>query len=168
LGLSVKQPANLALNRLIALRNSGWRASLADEIETVGKRPLILRLLHFAGRTLQIFIRRKLHRKNNRSIPVVLVSFPPKRVSRHAAPLAVFILSVQFRTPRFANSSDYFPTSITPSLHLSGAHENLNSISTDVWYRVANQISLTCFCDFFFKHFVAIRASNFARRELPI
>src|SRR5580658_7329863 len=62
-------------------------------IETVGKRPLILRVLHFAGRTLQIFIRRKLHRKNNRSIPVVLVSFPSKRVSRHAAPLAIFILS---------------------------------------------------------------------------
>ncbi|MGC1998371.1 MAG: hypothetical protein WA658_00850, partial [Candidatus Acidiferrales bacterium] len=144
------------------------RPSLAGEIETVSKRPFILRLLHFAGRTLQIFIRRKSHSKNNRCIPVVLVSFPSKRVSRHAAPLAIFILSVRFRTPRFADSSDDFPTSITPSVHLSRAHENLNWIGTAVGYRVANQISLPCFCDFFFQHFVAIRTSNFARRELPI
>jgi hypothetical protein len=137
-------------------------------IETVGKRPLILRVLRFAGCTLQIFIRRKLHRKNNRSIPVVLVSFASKRVSRHAAPLAIFILSVRFRRPRFANSSDDFPTSITPSVHLGGTHENLNWIDTDFWYRVANQISLTSFCDFFFKQPVTIQASNFARRERPI
>jgi hypothetical protein len=109
-----------------------------------------------------------LHRKNNRSIPVVLVSFPSKRVSRHAAPLAVFILSVRFRTPRFANPSDDFPASITPSAHLGGTYENLNWIGTDLSHRVANQISLTCFCDFFLKHSVAIRASNFAWRELPI
>ncbi|MGA7191252.1 MAG: hypothetical protein WBY66_22345, partial [Candidatus Acidiferrales bacterium] len=67
-----------------------------------------------------------------------------------------------------ADSSDDFPTSITPSVHLSRAHENLNWIGTAVGYRVANQISLPCFCDFFFQHFVAIRTSNFARRELPI
>ncbi|MGA7222156.1 MAG: hypothetical protein WBX16_04815 [Candidatus Acidiferrales bacterium] len=69
-------------------------------------------------------------------------------------------------TPRFANSSDDFPTSIAPSVHLSGANERLNWIGTDVWYRVANQISLTGFCDFFLQDFVAIRTSNFARSEL--
>ncbi|MGC1598032.1 MAG: hypothetical protein WA774_21960, partial [Candidatus Acidiferrales bacterium] len=118
-------------------------------IEAIGKRPLVFRLLYLAGGTLYVVIGLNARGKNNRSIPVVLVSFPSKRVSRHAAPFAIFILSVQFRTPRFANSSDYFPTSITPPVHLSGAHENLNWIGTDLWHRVANQISLTCFCDFF-------------------
>src|SRR5580700_11160876 len=149
----------------LGLRYTLFRSS---GIETVGKRPLILRVLRFAGCTLQIYIRRKLHRKNIQSIPVVLVSFPSKRVSRHAAPLAIFILSVRFRRPRFANSSDDFPTSITPSVHLSGPRENLNWISTDLCHRVANQISLTSFCDFFLKQPVTIRASNFARRERPI
>ncbi len=69
---------------------------------------------------------------------------------------------------RFANSGDDFPTSISPSVHLNDTHENLNWIGTDLSHRVANQISLTCYCDFFFKQPVAIRASNFARRELAI
>jgi hypothetical protein len=71
-------------------------------------------------------------------------------------------------TLRFANSSDDFPTSVTPPVHLSGTYEILNWIGTDLSHRVANQISLTCFCDFFFKQPFAIRASNFTPRELPI
>jgi hypothetical protein len=71
-------------------------------------------------------------------------------------------------TLRFANSGNHFPTSITPSVHFSGTYESLNRIDTDFEQRVANQISLTCFCDFFFEHPVAIRASNFTRRKLAI
>jgi hypothetical protein len=75
---------------------------------------------------------------------------------------------ISLSTLRFANSGDHFPTSITPSVQLSGAYEKLNRIGTDFSHRVANQISLTCFCKFFFEQPLAIRASNFARRELPI
>ena len=71
-------------------------------------------------------------------------------------------------TLRFANSSDDSPTSVTPSLHLSGAYEIPNWIGADLSHRVANQISLTCFCDFFFKQPFAIRVSNFIPCELPI
>ena len=35
-------------------------------------------------------------------------------------------------TLRFANSGDDFPTSITPSVHLSGTYESLNWIGTDL------------------------------------
>src|SRR5260370_20541011 len=54
------------------------------EIETVGKRPLVFRVFHFAGGRLYVFIRWNARGKNNRSIPVVLVSFLSKCVSRHS------------------------------------------------------------------------------------
>ncbi len=57
-----------------------WRASLVSEIETVGKRPLVFRVLYLAGGTLYVFIRWNARGKNNRRIPVVLVSFPSKYV----------------------------------------------------------------------------------------
>ena len=58
----------------------------AGGIATVGKRPFVSRQLYFAGRTLQIFIRWDTRRKNNRSISVVLVSFPSNYVARHGRP----------------------------------------------------------------------------------
>jgi len=47
----------------------------ASGTETVGRRPLVFRLLHFTGGTLRVFVRRKARGKNNRSIPVELIGF---------------------------------------------------------------------------------------------
>jgi hypothetical protein len=52
-----------------------------------------------------------------------------KRASRWTGGLA---MSRSRSTLRFANSGDHFPTPITPSVHLSGAHEYLNRIGTDL------------------------------------
>jgi hypothetical protein len=39
---------------------------------------------------------------------------------------------ISLSTLRFANSGDDFPTSIAPSMHLSGTYENLNRIGTNL------------------------------------
>jgi hypothetical protein len=51
------------------------------------------------------------------------------RASRWIGGLA---MSRSGSTLRFANFGDHFPTSITPSVHLSGADEYLDRIGTDL------------------------------------
>jgi hypothetical protein len=73
----------------------------ARGIEVVGKRPLVFRLLHFAGGTLRVFTRRNARGKDSRGIPVVLVGFKSRSLSVHFKPL-----DLQSSTIRGTRSSD--------------------------------------------------------------
>jgi hypothetical protein len=73
-----KAAAKLLLGELAA----SWLLCCGG-IETVGKRPLVFRMLHLPCGTLHIFIGWNTRGKNNRRIAVVLVSFPPKCISSH-------------------------------------------------------------------------------------
>jgi hypothetical protein len=72
------------------LRLVGYGCTLlrdAQPAESRQSHPLIFRLLHFAGVTFRVFVRRKTRGKNYRSIPVVLVGFESQSLAVHLNPL---------------------------------------------------------------------------------